>query len=415
MISSLIFNNSLVPLKNSNFQKFATIVAYLGWFFLLQKIGSLANDFVADPMERSMIDIKINQVSLTGITINSILSGIGSCTVIYNAVLVLYTKTPQISEFEIASSIGGYNNVVALLDKRKRELEDCSITPGRVYTPDIVVDSSKNRLGGLLHKVQSFASLNNMGGDEAELKTEIKNLEKMKGDTYNNLTRQITLFEATRRPKHIKVKAMSVFNYGFAAYCIYRLVTIILFRIPHYLLSSNNEPDDEPRDALASTISRIILMITGASMVTVDQLDSVISFILSGSLFLLTFSNVLATLKSFGRFFPIIINLPVKVKGWLLNLVICQLLGIYVISTCLLIRTNLPSNLSLQISKILSLSGSIESNAKLTREIVFIDYLFDLIFLLSNIITLALMYLKSLDTDVYDEEDMLEDAGYKTV
>lgn len=104
------------------------------------------------------------------------------------------------------------------------------------------------------------------------------------------------------------------------------------------------------------------------------------------------------------------------------NLVITELLGIYVISTAILIRTNLPTNLSNQISKILSLTGSSASNALLTsaKEVKFIDDWFDKVFGIacaSTLIVFAIkLFIDDEGDDIYDEEMMLEDnvAPYKT-
>ncbi|EGV60357.1 hypothetical protein CANTEDRAFT_95811 [Yamadazyma tenuis ATCC 10573] len=427
MVLGLVVAHRLTPIEASHMGKLAFCVGYVGWFLMLSRLGSLARDFrhaATDWSVRSLLDTKITQVGLMGITTNSVLSGIGSSTVIYKVISAWKFKSSRgVSEKDINGVISNYNNINVLLEKRNSELNGYLVkTGGTVYnTPDPLNNSLKkkgNKLGGIMHRVQSFASLQGLpdkNSDEyeiSELNKEIRSLKNMRNDTYNQLTRLLYAYEADNQPKHITTTVADLSNCGFAIYCLYRLINIVVLRLPYYYWS--NATDDESKDALAITISKIILAASSStSSVTEKQLVTLISFSLSGSLFLLTFSNVLMTLRSFSRFFPIITSLPKQIKSWSVSLIVCQLFGIYVISTCLLIRTNLPSNLSFQISRILSLSGSnVESEAMLNREIKFIDTLFDLIFLISNIITFVVFYLRKLaDSDEsLDEEEMIEGA-----
>mmetsp|Transcript_5947 Transcript_5947/g.7253 ORF Transcript_5947/g.7253 Transcript_5947/m.7253 type:complete len:189 (+) Transcript_5947:1372-1938(+) len=187
------------------------------------------------------------------------------------------------------------------------------------------------------------------------------------------------------------------------------------------MINDYNDETVSNTDALAITISKLILSTTQLS-IQETQLVNQISLILSGSLFICSFSNVLKTFQSFTKFFPSITKISATTKDWLKNLVITELLGIYVISTAILIRTNLPTNLSNQISKILSLTGTSSSNALLTsaKEVQFIDDWFDKIFGIACASTLIVFAIKLFidddGDDIYDEEMMVEGnaTSYKT-
>lgn len=101
-------------------------------------------------------------------------------------------------------------------------------------------------------------------------------------------------------------------------------------------------------------------------------------------------------------------------------LVVAELVGVYVIATALLIRTNLPANLSNQISQILSLSGhTVQAANSSIKEVVFIDNWFDKIFAITCVVSgFVIVAKRLLDEDrlntgvsSYDEELFIEDDG----
>ena len=64
----------------------------------------------------------------------------------------------------------------------------------------------------------------------------------------------------------------------------------------------SNEEAPSSKDALAITLSKVILSVFRNLPVSEAQLVNQLSFILSASLFVCSFSNVLTTFKSFSRF-----------------------------------------------------------------------------------------------------------------
>lgn len=170
---------------------------------------------------------------------------------------------------------------------------------------------------------------------------------------------------------------------------------------------------------MAITLSKVILTIFYNLPVSESQLVNQLSFILSASLFICSFSNVLTTFKSFSKFFPGHLG-SATAKTWLKYLVVAELVGVYVIATALLIRTNLPANLSNQISQILSLSGhTVQAANSSIKEVVFIDNWFDKIFAITCVVSgFVIVAKRLLDEDrlntgvsSYDEELFIEDDG----
>lgn len=497
LIVSLFINNTVVPVFKSNVLKFVqTMALFLCWLFALHKCGDLSRTFTPRTVSttssynqntKTIIENKINEISIAGITILAVLSGIGSTSTPYKLFAwqklisrirgnntskpdknIKPTVSREVTESDINAAIRYYNNTCSLLTRRAADLERLvQSNSGTIYnlpSNDSVdnmlkfngaqhsVPSSplkKRGFGGLLHKVQSFASLNAAESlEQSELSREINSLKILKKSLYDDVIKQISLYleqqqRLAARNEDILNILLKWGNLAFGVYCVYRIANVIVIRIPMMILYRHSTGDEyelhdektnviseqtpEPtapsasKDALATTLSKMILFIFHTLPVTESQLINLFSFVLSGSLFVCSFSNVLMTFKSFGRFLPASVGTNLS-KNWLKHLIISELLGVYVIATALLIRTNLPTNLSQQVSKILSLSGSAIRNPTFAmKEVEFIDNWFDKVFAISCIFTALLIAVrKELDRNAwihdlenYDEELFIESDIYK--
>lgn len=422
-IVSLTINGDILPGKNY-FKLALTLGAFAFWFYILQEFGGLTESFqpVYNYNTRSFIEKKINQISIAGITLLALLSGIGCTSTPYKVFYELYfqnKRSKTVSESELYNIIQSYNHTSSLLLKRKTEL-----TNGKVYNePEYNQNQqikSKNKLEGIFHKVQSFASLSSIGqnAEYSQLKLEIKSLKSLKNSISVDLSNKLLQFDQEKKkmkdPSSVE-KFIYYGNVSFSIYCIYRIVNVILLKIPLAMKNTSNDNEVVPRDALAITLSKLLSPVF--PQLTNEQLVSQLSFILTGGLFLCSFSNVLLTFNQFSKYLPAA-KTSNSIKNWLKHLMISELVGIYVISTAILIRTNLPSTLSQQISKILSLSGTTNSTPQTALlEIEFIDKWFDKVFAFTAVITLLLILIKhkidlELGDDAYDEEKLMESDGY---
>lgn len=468
MIISLCICQDLVPYRNQQYTRLVISLALLvGWLYLLHKAGEISPNFsvseTSGQSSKSLIEKKINEVAIGGITALAVLSGIGSASTPYKLffqgkanILKLDTfnnfhASKEISEAEINDLIQSFNNTCLLLLKRKNELSKIHLsTGGTIYNqPNHSTDNvllhgglKKNKFGGIMHKVQSFASLSNLSLstenlEEHEVSMEIDGLLSLKSRIYDDIVNMISDYllqqqQSVSRQERFH-KLMKYANYAFAMYCIYRIVNVLFVRMPYLVFYAANDVSDQhtnvivvsddpqdiqtsnTKDALAITLAKLILSLTSLPIAE-TQLVNQISFILSGSLFICSFSNVLITFKSFSKLMPTTSGF---VKNSLKHLVISEALGVYIIATALLIRTNLPTTLSHQISKILSLSGSGSTNPTISiKEVEFIDAWFDKVFAISCLATIVLLiakrYFDSDEPSDYDEELILETNSFKT-
>lgn len=372
----------------------ATVVGFGAWMFFLHKCGDLTQLFsprnVANWDKRLFIEKQINEISIAGITTLAVLLGVGIALTPYRLWCDRYARRPEVTATQLSHQVLAYNQTTSLLGRREQELAG------------VLATATSPTRGGLLSRVQLFASLLGFNSEEKELALEIKLLRNVQMSLALELQAKLHQFSETR-PNRVVI----VYLYAFAAYCVYRLVSVLLIQVPRQWWSPNAE--SEVRDALAVTVAKVATLVR--PRIDEDALISQISFFLLGLLFLCLFSNVVRTFTSFSKYFPVLPALD-SVKNWFKHLAIAELVGIYVMATSILIRTYLPRNMSHQISQILSLSGKANTLAQVAMEEVrFIDHWFDVVFAVSAVVTMVGIWVRrNIADDIYDEEMLIETA-----
>lgn len=456
LVVSLYVNQDLLPSLNYSSpaaisKTISTLALCVGWFMMLGRVGSMASS-LGQVSDKTFLEEKTNEIVLTGITITAVLSGVGcTLTPIQNFWTNRRTSVEKpggngpLRESQLNTLIQSYNSTKMLVGKRARELESLRI--GKTYNSPPVEQVRLLRGSGkqFFHKVQSFTSLPKFGraSEEEELQQEIVSLNELKDLIYSDLTKNLDKFLAAKLTSSSSSgfsTFIRLFNLAFSCYCVYRIINVLFIRLPFRYFwdaedlhdAANNIIDDKEassttlnkntKDALAITIAKIIQSVFGYLPISETQLINQVSFILSGSLFMCSFQNVLTTFKSFGRILPATTTtVSHDVKSWLKNLVVSEFLAIYVIATALLIRSNLPPETAKLMLRVLSLTSSASSTTLqgMQNEVEFIDAWFDKVFGITCLATFVVIAMKSfiesdnIYHDGYDEEMFIEDGRAK--
>lgn len=449
LVISLYINQSLFPIPSlssplSIIRTALTLGLWLLWFLILDWFGKIAAP-LGDTKGKSFIEDKTNDIVLAGVTITALLSGIGCALTPIRSLWLDRKKVPGLEtekgEFRaINELIQSYNATQMLEEKRLAELESVRLQSlGSVYNTPAPSRLRLMKQSGaqLFHKVQSFTSLSSFGSlesEETELEREIASLSLLKHQVYDDLCVKLQGILRTKRAQLASSrvnfsKYSPMFDYAFSVYCIYRITNVLVFRLAVQFLmgtgrssSVSGEATEHTRDALAVTIAKIVQSLFNYFPLSEDQLVHQISFLLSGLLFACSFQNVMITFKTIGRFLPTnTTSIDDNIRGWLKNLIVSQLLAVYVIATALLIRSNLPLEAAQQMLKVLSLSSSSELDTleRMLTEVDFVDAWFDRVFAFTSVVTLVIIGLKvyiDLDSGLggeYDEEMMIEEGRLK--
>lgn len=432
------------------------------WFLVLGRFGAIAQSLGGPTAKRLFLEEKTNEVVLAGISITALLSGVGCMLTpirsfwIDGMALIKNKSQGQENggrikgaseETHLNELIQSHNSTKMLREKRQAELDALLVANGGTVYNQPDPDSLRLLKGSgrhFLHRVQSFTTLSGLTGatsEEDELRREIASLRELQDLIYTDVSRKIDAFlrEKEHSPHGSSASArfarlVAIGNLLFSVYCVYRIVNVLFVRLPYHFFwslpdlhrESNIIVDNDTsetlnkntKDALAITIAKIIQGLFGYLPISETQLINQVSFILSGSLFICSFQNVLVTFKSLGRFFPAssssssssaATTVNLNMKTWIKHLIVSEFLAIYVIATALLIRSNLPPEIAALVLKILSLSptSAPTSSAQMLSEVEFIDTWFDKVFGASCVVTFLIIAMK-----LFIEHDSIYDGGY---
>lgn len=176
------------------------------------------------------------------------------------------------------------------------------------------------------------------------LQMEVSGLETMRYGLSSLLSNMRNRYTEQERSRTNAGKLLNVFNTIFAVYCAYRICATSLSSLRRWWQPNHSFATSDP-------INNILALLTTHWDSNLDRAawSRQISFLLSGVMLLASFNAVLQTFRLFARFAP----------GFLqhaqtsLPLIISQVAGTYVIASALLLRSNLPEEVSSVISEAL--------------------------------------------------------------
>ena len=144
-------------------------------------------------------------------------------------------------------------------------------------------------------------------------------------------------FNIQKRAHTTMGRLLNAFNFVFALYCLYRIAATSFSSLRRWWQPNSTFATSDP-------INNILALLTTHYDPTLDReaWSRQFSFLLSGVMLLASFNAVLQTFRLFSRFFPTL----VQNTQTSLPLVIAQIAGAFVISQALLLRSNLPKEVS---------------------------------------------------------------------
>lgn len=180
--------------------------------------------------------------------------------------------------------------------------------------------------------------------EQRSLQMEISGLETMRLTLSASLSTMRTRLAEQQRSRTRSGRLLALVNTVFALYCAYRIGATSLSSLRQWWQPSSTFATSDP-------INNVLALLTTHWDSNLDRAawSRQISFLLSGIMLLASFNAVLQTFRLFARFAPKLV-LAAQTS---LPLVISQIAGTYVISSALLLRSNLPAEVSSVISEAL--------------------------------------------------------------
>ncbi|PSK44001.1 hypothetical protein B9Z65_1718 [Elsinoe australis] len=313
-----------------------TLGCWLGSFWYLPYVPVLPDTLkrrsVADGQTDLFLQGCLKRIGIIGIALMAALAGFAAVSSIWQT---LGVKKRAVRETDIARKESGLASVQSMLESKQSRLR--ALDRRMSQQP-----SSPSK--GFLARVAGSVKGGSDANERQALEMEISGLETMASTLETSLAGLQTTYDNQKRAGTTVGKLLNAAGVFFALYCLVRMATISWSTARRFV---------QPDRATSSTdpISNILALLTTHydSSLNYQAWSRQISFAMSGLILLLSFSAVLQTFRVFSRFLPSFIqraqtNLP---------LIISQVAGTYVISSALLLRSNLPPEVSSVIAEAL--------------------------------------------------------------
>ncbi|KAI0533146.1 Abscisic acid G-protein coupled receptor-domain-containing protein [Xylaria digitata] len=343
------------------------------WLFLFWSLGNLVP--VKDEImhiSAQMVKVRpstssnslaracLERIGVIGISLMALLSGFASVSSPWHTFGSKGSRKP-VTDSDIARKQAGLDATNEMLLTKRHRLQTLQRK---------VTDASSTEKSGLFTK---FIGSIRGGGDAAEIRSlrlEISGLETMETNLASSLNALRSRQADSERASTPVGKLLLIPTYAFSVYCIYRILatTLTTFRRLYYPTASFSSADP---------INRFLGLLAKHWDPKLDQLAWArqISFLLSGVILAASANSVMQTFHLFAKWTP---GLLYQAQANL-ALLIGQISAIYVISAALLLRSNLPKEVSSAVGD--ALESALEPS--------FVDRWFEGWFLLASVITAA--------------------------
>jgi hypothetical protein len=310
----------------------------------------------------------LERIGVIGISLMALLSGFASVSSPWHTFVDnrAYKRRP-VTDADIARKQAGLDATSEMLITKKHRLRSLQRKMAAASDAAAAASGSSGFVGKMIGSLKGFGG----GGDAAEIKAlqvEISGLEAMESTLASSLSVLRNRHAAHARDGTALGRLLSVPAYAFSLYCIYRILATSLTTLrrayqPHSSFSSSDP------------INRFLGLLARHWDPKLDQIAwaRMISFLLSGVILAASGNSVLQTFHLFARWAPALL----RQAQANLALIIGQIAATYVISSALLLRSNLPREVSQ------SVGDALES----ALEPAFVDRWFEGWFLLASAAT----------------------------
>lgn len=345
-----------------------------GFFSIGQRMDFLRNEEEMElgikgkgEMERTgkfyfSLEFCVACIGVFGVCSMAILSGFGAVNAPYKHLSVFIQKYSETDIFRLEARLF---NIVTTITSKQRQLETLEIERDKeAYT--ISRTSSGARAFRSLRRLFSGtkdASLQFTIGKIALIRTEIEALREVKLELSKDVA------ELTRERSQLKFsktffgRIYYLLGYLFSGYCVYKLTFAsinIVFR---------RDPKKDP----ITRLFEILLLLFGFELP--ETYAESLSFLLVG---ILVFNSVRGFLVTMAKVFR---SFSGSISSNLVVLVCCEIMGMYFVSSALLMRMNLPLKYRKVVTEVL---GNIHFN--------YYHRWFDRIFLVSAMVSALVLY-----------------------
>lgn len=275
----------------------------------------------------------LERIGIIGISLMASLSGFAAVSSLWQTFGIRQNYVKESDVSRKAAGLAATEEMLAAKQSRLRAHE-------RKMSEGAALSEQKGFVGRMIGSVKGSKETQELKA----LQMEVSGLETMKFTLSNSLSHLRSRHEEQERSKTRSGRLLNIANMIFAVYCAYRIFATSLSSLRRWWNPSHSFATSDP-------INNVLALLTTHwdSNLDRDAWSRQISFLLSGVMLLASFNAVLQTFRLFARFAPGLL----QHAQTSLPLIISQIAGTYVISSALLLRSNLPPEVSSVISEAL--------------------------------------------------------------
>ncbi|KAH3661188.1 hypothetical protein OGAPHI_006595 [Ogataea philodendri] len=345
------------------------VLIFVCWVVIFRAFNVLATSATQAAEYSQFFSSSLMELTLLGVACLATLNGMGSISSLF---YLLLKKHRVVKKTGIARSVETLHTTDALLTTRTEQLEQ--------------------------------------EPSNSDLKNELKALNQIKRELLQDIAGLVSNYKSQQFATTIQGQVSKVGKLGFALYCLYKIINIMFIKLPVIYLEQFElkaaKPDTQTADTLSVTIAKLIARFYNTTYDT-DRLATNVSFVFSIFLFFCSFQSVVITFHKFGKLLPFKSQSSSLTRSWFFfDLVVCELTGVYLLSTTFLLHTQLLST----------------ELPDFDHDTSFVDVWFDKCFGLGCVVSGVGLVVSEqiekfyrdddyLDASVYDEEALLENRG----
>ncbi|KAF9107810.1 Golgi pH regulator B [Mortierella sp. AM989] len=296
----------------------------------------------------------MSRVGIIGVTISAILSGFGAVNGPYSN---LFFFLRQVTNADIKLAEKKCMQTLEMIAEKKKKIV---IQEARLRT----LDPNASKVGGFVRKIFGNSSNKSEVGNLKDLKQEVAALERISRQLFMDIDDLYAEISRLEYAKTWQGKYSNLMGYIFSVYCIYRLAMAFINTI--FSRSGSTDP-----------ITAIISKVVSYTNMSIDVRfwSQQLSFFFVGLMIVLSIRGLLQELSKFFK------AVSRHISSSNIILFLAHIMGLYFLSSVLTMRQNLP----LEYRSIISDSfGSLEFE--------FYHRWFDVIFLVSGIVSMVFLY-----------------------
>lgn len=280
--------------------------------------------------DHAFVEACLERIGIIGISLMASLAGFAAVSSLWQTFGVRHRV---VSEMDISRKEAGLTATEEMLSTKRSRL--------RALQRKLSEAPSSSEQSGFMGRMIGTFRGNPELQELKTLEMEVAGLETMRFTLFSSLSNLKSRHIEQQRSKTSIGRLLNVFGTIFSVYCAYRICATSLSSLRRWW-------DPQYSFATSDPINNVLALLTTHWDSNLDRQawSQQISFLLSGFMLLLSFNAVLQTFRLFSRFFP---GLSQHAQTSL-PLIISQVAGTYVISSALLLRSNLPEEVGTVIS-----------------------------------------------------------------